>query len=68
MHFDILQWRRQMGLSRLELGRRLGISPAQLRKYERGAVPIPRKVVLACATIYLGLDDESKLAAFMPFK
>lgn len=55
---DLVSWRRELGISRAEASRRLGVSERMLAYYEAGkredgrAVEIPRTVALACSALY----------------
>lgn len=44
-------WRQQMGWSRAEAARQLGISPRSLYNYEEGKRKIPEPVALACEAL-----------------
>src|SRR5580704_6519120 len=44
--------RKQGSLTRREVARRVGTTPAELRRYERGDTPVPADVIAALAECY----------------
>lgn len=52
---DFREWRKRLGLNRVEAAAVLGMGRNQPQRYEEGQ-PIPRHVALACAAIEAGLD------------
>lgn len=57
---DLAHWRDTIGISRAEACRRLGIAPNTWTAYEKGRVPVPRLVALACAALIRGLEPWPK--------
>ncbi|MGO9877067.1 MAG: helix-turn-helix domain-containing protein [Acidimicrobiia bacterium] len=57
--------RKQGSRTRREVAGRTGTTPAELRRYERGDMPVPAHVIAALAECY-GADLTSQLAARSP--
>jgi transcriptional regulator with XRE-family HTH domain len=51
---------RRLGISRVELCRRIGISENSGTAYAKGRSPIPLTVALACAALLYGLPPAGK--------
>ena len=54
---DFIRWRKHLGLSQIAAARALGMSPAGLRKLEKGQTGIRKVIRLACAALALGVKD-----------
>lgn len=54
---DLIRWRKHLGLSQIAAAHALGMSPAGVRKLEKGKSPIRKPVRLACAALALGIQD-----------
>lgn len=54
---DFIRWRKHLGLSQIAAARALDMSPAGLRKLEKGKTPIRKIIRLACAALALGIQD-----------
>ena len=54
---DFIRWRKHLGLSQIAAARALGMSPAGLRKLEKGQTSIRKVIRLACAALALGVKD-----------
>ena len=52
---QLQQTQTNLGLSRAELARQLGIAPNTATAYAKGRAPIPLTVALACAALEAGL-------------
>ena len=48
-------WRARLGLTKSAAALRLGVSRNSIINYERGSMPIPLHIALACAAIAHGL-------------
>lgn len=57
---DLHQLAIDLGISRAELAKRLGIAPNTATAYAKGRRPIPRTVALACAAIAAGLNPYAE--------
>jgi len=53
---DFIEWRKRLGLNRVQAAEALGMGRNQPKRYEDGTVEIPRYVALACAAIAYGLS------------
>ena len=59
--------RKQMGSTRREVAHRVGTSPSELRRYERGDAPVPPTLIAALAECY-GEDLTAQLATRAPIQ
>lgn len=57
--------RKQTGSTRREVAHRVGTSPSELRRYERGDAPVPTSLIAALAECY-GEDLTAQLATRAP--
>lgn len=53
---DLEKWMDDLGLTKSEVFRVLGIARSTLDRYLSGETPIPRVVSLACAAVVSGLE------------
>ena len=59
--------RKQTGSTRREVARRVGTSPSELRRYERGDAPVPPTLIAALAECY-GEDLTAQFATRAPIQ
>lgn len=52
---DLLTWRESMGYSLDDASQMLGVTPAELIRWEKHSTPTPRYITLACAALALGI-------------
>lgn len=53
---DFINWRKSLGINRLEAAAMLGMSRNTVTRNERGDTPIPDYIALACMAISCGLE------------
>jgi len=59
--------RKQHGMSRRDAAERVGTTASELRRYERGEVPVPASIIAGLAECY-GADLTDQLAARVPVR
>lgn len=53
-------WRNLLSINKTEAARLLGLAPNTVTAYEKGRVPIPRYVALACTAVSSRLEPWSE--------
>jgi len=53
---DFINWRKSLGINRLEAAAMLGMSRNTVTRNERGDTPIPDYIAYACMAISCGLE------------
>jgi transcriptional regulator with XRE-family HTH domain len=53
---EFVEWRKSLGINRLQASELLGISRNTITRNEKGLTPIPDYVALACAALACGLE------------